>query len=168
MTSIESGFRNALAKFSSGLTPKEVEEFRFTTLEDVHKVVVTIQHQQARRKEMMNLTRIQSFVEAMKNFGEVIEVFLNLSEFVPFIWGPIKFLLQVSAFLLPCTHTDSIPWLGMALNTAKASTNVQMPPRLPYSGMVISFHDSFKHETSYGFRSRESCFSCVGRLLGKD
>ena len=101
MASIESGFRNALAKFSSGLTPKEVEEFRFTTLEDVHRVVVTIQHQQARRKEMMNLTRIQSFLEAMKSFGEVIEVFLNLSEFIPFIWGPIKFLLQVSPLLLP-------------------------------------------------------------------
>ena len=103
MASIESGFRNALAKFSSGLTPKEIEEFRFTTLEDVHKVVVTIQHQQARRKEMMNLTRIQSFLEAMKSFGEVIEVFLNLSEFIPFIWGPIKFLLQVSALPLPRT-----------------------------------------------------------------
>ncbi|KAL8789346.1 MAG: hypothetical protein Q9195_006873 [Heterodermia aff. obscurata] len=97
MTSIESGFRSALAKFSSSLTPREVEEFRFTTLEDVQKVVVTIQHQQARRKEMMNLTRIQSFLEAMKSFGEVIEVFLNLSEFIPFIWGPIKFLLQVAS-----------------------------------------------------------------------
>ena len=100
MASIESGFRNALAKFSSGLTPKEVDEFRFTTLEDVHTVVVTIQHQQAHCKKMMNLTRIQSFLEAMKSFGEVIEVFLNLSEFIPFIWGPIKFLLQVSALLL--------------------------------------------------------------------
>ena len=100
MTSIETGFRIALAKFSSGLSPKEVEDFHFTTLEDVQKVVVTIQHQQARRKEMMNLTRIQSFLEAMKSFGEVIEVFLNLSEFIPFIWGPIKFLLQVSTLLL--------------------------------------------------------------------
>lgn len=103
MTSIESGFRNALAKFCSGVTPKEVEDFQFTTLEDVYQVVVTIQHQQARRKEMMNLTRIQSFLEAMKSFGEVIEVFLNLSEFIPFIWGPIKFLLKVSALSLPHT-----------------------------------------------------------------
>ena len=102
--SIETGFRDALARFSSGLTAKEFEEFRFTTLDDVHKVVVTIQHQQARRKEMMNLTRIQSFLEAMKSFGEVIEVFLNLSDFIPFIWGPIKFLLQVSASLLPRTN----------------------------------------------------------------
>ena len=155
MMSIESGFRDALAKFSSDLTPKEVEEFRFTTLEDVHKVVVTIQHQQARRKEMMNLTRIQSFVEAMKNFGEVIEVFLNLSEFVPFIWGPIKFLLQVSAFLLPCTHTDGIPWLGMALNTAKASR------------MFKCFHDYPTVEWSSAFMIHSNMKLHTGSEVGK-
>ena len=137
MASIESGFRHALAKFSSGLTPKEIEEFRFTTLEEVHKVVVTIQHQQARRKEMMNLTRIQSFLEAMKSFGEVIEVFLNLSEFIPFIWGPIKFILQVSVLPLPRTWIAShgLAWLS-----------VQMLSRLPDRGTILSFHILFKYE----------------------
>lgn len=95
MSSIEIGFRRALASFSSDLTPEQREDFRFTTLEDVHKAVVTIQAQQAKRKEMMNMPRVQSFLEAMYHFGKVIEVFLNSSEFLPFIWGPIKFLLQV-------------------------------------------------------------------------
>ena len=95
MALLEAGFRNALGSFTSGLSPAQIEDFRFTTLEDVYKVVVTIQAEQARRKEMMNLTRIQSFLEAMNHFGQDVEVFMNSSEFLPFIWGPITFLLQV-------------------------------------------------------------------------
>ena len=154
MMSIESGFRNALAKFSSGLSPKEVEEFRFTTLDDVHKVVVTIQHQQARRKEMMNLTRIQSFVEAMKNFGEVIEVFLNLSEFVPFIWGPIKFLLQVSALLLSPIWilSHGLVWLSI-------------PPR--HQQMSKCFHDYPALEWPSAFMIHSNMKAHTGSEVGK-
>lgn len=96
MSSIEIGFRTALASFSSHLTPEQKQDFQFTTLDDVHKAILTIQAQQAKRNEMMNMPRIQSFLEAMDNFGKVIEVFMNSSEFLPFIWGPIKFLLQVA------------------------------------------------------------------------
>lgn len=95
MSSIENGFRTALASFSSHLTPEQKQDFQFTTLDDVHKAVLTIQAQQAKRNEMMNMPRIQSFLEAMDSFGKVVEVFLNSSEFLPFIWGPIKLLLQV-------------------------------------------------------------------------
>jgi hypothetical protein len=89
------GFQSALAKFSSRLTREEAENFRFTTLNDVNQVIVNIQEEQARRKGMRNLTRVLRFVEAMDQFGKVVEVFLNSSSLLPFIWGPIKFLLQV-------------------------------------------------------------------------
>lgn len=36
------------------------------------------------------------FLEGMETHGRVIDVFLNASPTVAFIWGPIKFLLQVS------------------------------------------------------------------------
>ena len=96
MSSIEIGFRTALANFSSHLTLEQRQDFQFTTLDDVQKAILTIQAQQAKRNEMMNMPRIQSFLEAMESFGKVVEVFMNSSEFLPFIWGPIKFLLQVN------------------------------------------------------------------------
>ena len=77
MASIESGFRNALTKFKSTLTPTMADDFGFTTLEDVYRAVLTIQEQQAKKKEMMNVTRIRSFLEAMDSFGKVIEVFFK-------------------------------------------------------------------------------------------
>jgi hypothetical protein len=93
------GFQRVLAKFSSRLTREEEEDFRFTTLDDVHQAIVDIQARQASRKSMRNLTRVLAFVEAMDQFGKVAEVFLNASNLLAFVWGPLKFLLQVSAYI---------------------------------------------------------------------
>lgn len=95
MASSRDCFQEILSKFKKRLTQNELDDFQFTTLEDVRLEMARIQVEQASRKEMMHMPRIQSFLEAMDQFGKVIEVFLNCSEFVAFVWGPMKFLLQV-------------------------------------------------------------------------
>jgi hypothetical protein len=95
MGSPKDTFQTALENFKKRLTPKEQEDFKFGTLEDVRKEVARIQNEQESLKEMMNMSRIQSFLEAMNQFSQVIEVFLNTSEFVAFVWGPMKSLLQI-------------------------------------------------------------------------
>ena len=92
---VDTGFQRVLARFSSRLTREEEAEFRFTTLDEVHQAIVNIQARQASRKGMRNLTRVLAFVEAMDQFGKVVEVFLNVSNILAFVWGPLKFLLQV-------------------------------------------------------------------------
>ncbi|KAI4607899.1 hypothetical protein J4E83_009443 [Alternaria metachromatica] len=42
--------------------------------------------------EAMNLARVKSCLEAMHQFGQVIEIFLNVSDAVAFVWGPMKFI----------------------------------------------------------------------------
>jgi hypothetical protein len=54
-----------------------------------------IQQEQDGRKKMMNMCRIQVCLETMQQFGKVVEVFLNVSDALAFIWGPMKFVLQV-------------------------------------------------------------------------
>ena len=95
MHSLEDSFQSALSSFKKRLTQKELDEFSISTLEDVRQTIARIQSEQGSQKAMMNLTRIQSFLEAMDQFGKVVEVFLNVSEFVAFVWGPVKFILQV-------------------------------------------------------------------------
>jgi hypothetical protein len=85
----------ALSKFRARLTVKEQADFQSTTLKDVRETIAQIQIDQDNRKAMRDMARIQSFLEAMEQLTGVIEVFLNVSNFVAFIWGPIKFLLQV-------------------------------------------------------------------------
>lgn len=95
MGSSEDIFLATLASFKKRLTPKEQDDFQFATLGEVRAVIASIQTEQEALKAMMNMTRIQSFLEGMEQFGKVIEVFLNASNFVAFIWGPVKFLLLV-------------------------------------------------------------------------
>ncbi len=95
MASINDQFKQAVASFSARLTKEEITNFQFTSMDDVLLAVENIQTVQGRRGDMMNLTRIKRFLEAMSQYGQVIEVFLNASQMLCFIWGPMKFCLQV-------------------------------------------------------------------------
>lgn len=86
MATPDVAFRNVLSRFKSGLTQDEVDDFRFSKIEDIHNVIRDLQAEQGRKKKMMNFSRIQSFLEAMEQYGRVIEVFLNTTEFLAFVW----------------------------------------------------------------------------------
>ncbi|KAJ0425196.1 hypothetical protein BJY00DRAFT_308523 [Aspergillus carlsbadensis] len=90
-------FQNALDKFASSLTKKQKLEFAVTKYEDVEDAIERIQQQYGEKKELQNMYRIQSFLEAMNEYGKVVEVFLNCTPFVAYIWGPVKFVLQVAS-----------------------------------------------------------------------
>ena len=92
---LENSFEATLLDFKKRLTSKEQNDFQFTTLDGVKREIARIQKEQDDLKTMMNMSRIQSFLEGMNELGKVIEVFLNASNFVAFVWGPVKFLLQV-------------------------------------------------------------------------
>lgn len=66
MSSPEAGFLVVLNKFRTRLNKDEEAEFLFTSLDDVQAAIMRIQATQDARKEMMNFTRIQSFLEATK------------------------------------------------------------------------------------------------------
>jgi len=93
-------FQSTVASFRSRLTKAELDEFKFCSLEDVQKTIVDIQARQDKRRETRNLSRILGFLEAMTQFGTVVEVFLNTSEILAFVWGPLKFLLLVWCCLI--------------------------------------------------------------------
>lgn len=97
---LNSSFRRALTRFTASLTSEEEADFKFTTLTDVQEVLGKIQDEQGARKKMMNLHRIQIFLEGMEQFGEVIKVFLNTSPLVAFIWVRYEFLLLLLLNLL--------------------------------------------------------------------
>ena len=80
------GFQRALARFKDHLSPTEHEHFRFTSLKDVQETIARIQATQESERKMRNLARIKALLEAMEQYGKVIEVFLNVSDILAFIW----------------------------------------------------------------------------------
>ncbi|KAF2114940.1 C2H2 domain-containing protein [Lophiotrema nucula] len=86
-------FMAAYTKFRARLTGDQLQKFQDTTFDNLCHEIGRIQVEQENHKRMMNLSRIQSCLEALDQFGKVIEIFLNVSDAVAFVWGPIKFLL---------------------------------------------------------------------------
>jgi hypothetical protein len=95
MSALGDQFESILEAFKSKLNAKEREDFQFVTLNDVRETALQIQKDHENLRTMMNMSRLQSFLEAMKQFGEVLGVFANANTFVAFVWGPMKFILQV-------------------------------------------------------------------------
>jgi hypothetical protein len=80
------GFRQALARFSTSLTAEEESDFKLSSLNDVYETIQDIQERHGSARQLRNLTRIQGFLEGMDQFGKVVEVFLNTSEVLAFVW----------------------------------------------------------------------------------
>jgi hypothetical protein len=94
---VGTSFQAALTRFQNRLTGKDLMEFKATTYDKLCHEIALLQQEQESLKSMMNLSRLQSFIEAMDQFGKVIEIFLNVSDVVAFVWGPVKLLLLVCA-----------------------------------------------------------------------
>jgi transposase len=103
-------FTKALYAFRRRLSAEELDKFKNTTYEELVEELVLLQKKQEKNKEMVNLARIQAFLEGMQQLGKTIEVFLNINEVVCFVWGPVKFLLLVrptSTYLIVLTGCNS-------------------------------------------------------------
>jgi hypothetical protein len=96
MSTARGSFEVILADFKKNLTPGELQDFQFVTRNDVRETALRIQKDQENLKTMMNMARLESFLEAINQFGKVIKVFRNANIFVAFLWGPLKFVLQVN------------------------------------------------------------------------
>ena len=95
MSAVEKIFEEAASDFAQRLSQKELDTFNRTTYAHVKQEILKIQHDGETFKNMRNLNRLRSFLEAMEQYSKVIEVFLNVNQFVGLVWGPLKFLLQV-------------------------------------------------------------------------
>ncbi|TRX94186.1 hypothetical protein FHL15_004954 [Xylaria flabelliformis] len=90
-------FQKALQRFKKTLPPNLVDEFSVCSLDDVRDTCRDIQDAHGRNGTLRHMRRLEPFIEAMEQFGKVIEMFGNVNEI-----GPIKFLLGVTR-----THINS-------------------------------------------------------------
>jgi hypothetical protein len=66
--------RKALEAFCRRLSVEEQARFANTTYAHLRNDMIQLQREQERRKEMMNLSRIQGFLEAMQQLSKTIEI----------------------------------------------------------------------------------------------
>src|SRR2546429_8293784 len=79
-------FSLALEKFKADLSDKEKVDFQFTTLYDLHVAIEKIQKKQASERRLKGMNRLERFLEAMTQYDKVIQVFVNSSRILAFVW----------------------------------------------------------------------------------
>lgn len=81
-------FATAQSNFirDAALSKDERDSFESTSLQDLRQEITQIQEKQAQRRSMRYLRRLDPFLIAMEKYGKIIEIFLNTSDVVAFIW----------------------------------------------------------------------------------
>ncbi|KAI0376807.1 hypothetical protein F5Y04DRAFT_273551 [Hypomontagnella monticulosa] len=99
--SVEREFNQALENFkaSAELSEEELQSFQFTKIEDVQASMMTLQRQQSKSKRLRYMRRLEPFFNTMVEYGKVIEVFVNTSEMLAFIWVASTFSEAFSSLL---------------------------------------------------------------------
>ncbi|KIW70328.1 hypothetical protein, variant [Phialophora macrospora] len=122
-----------LAKYKSRLTKDEEKEFENTKLIDVKRQILQIQDQQGKEKKMINLTRMDRFLNALDEWGIVVSSFADSSVFVAFIWGLVKALLQ---------RANTFSEAFEALLDAYEKIGQHLPSLEPYRGLFAENMDT--------------------------
>lgn len=81
-----SAFETALRQFQSELKKKDRDKFKDVTMRNLLDEIENIQKKHHSQRRGKNLARLKPFIEAMNQFGKVVEVFANTSEMVAFVW----------------------------------------------------------------------------------
>ncbi|EGX49175.1 hypothetical protein AOL_s00078g559 [Orbilia oligospora ATCC 24927] len=90
-----SPFDEALQKFQSRLSAEQKQQFGSTSRKDVEILAVKLQEEQKSRKSHRALGLLRPFIDGLSGYAKIIEVFAQTSEILCFVWGPLKFLLQI-------------------------------------------------------------------------
>lgn len=76
--------REAFGRLKDSISSEDAQDFQSTTLQDVRSAVHKIEQQQAQRRSLRNMGRIEPFLKFMDNYSRVIEVFCQ--GFSPMAW----------------------------------------------------------------------------------
>ena len=110
----ETVFERELKSFKAHLTQSEQNNFAGTTIKDLHLTIAGIQKTQLSDRTNKNVKRLRTFLEAVESLTKVLDIFVNVNDFVAFVWGPVKFLLlvglpKICCFAIVCAGTDVRP-----------------------------------------------------------
>lgn len=114
--SLDEEFRQLADDFQkrAKLTPQQLNAFKLTKVEDIRRVLVDVQKKHEKDRALIWLKRIDPFINTFLEFGNIVEVFLNTSEFLAFVW--------VCAQNFPATSRVNSSSLMLGTGTSQMAT----------------------------------------------
>ncbi|KAL8722712.1 MAG: hypothetical protein Q9181_007432, partial [Wetmoreana brouardii] len=89
-------FDIAFERLRETVSKDDARAFASSKMEDVWAAAKDIERQLERRRSLRGFRRIQPFLTGVEQYSRVIEVACNQTPYLPFIWAPIKLLLQIA------------------------------------------------------------------------
>ncbi|KAJ5826601.1 NACHT nucleoside triphosphatase [Penicillium robsamsonii] len=96
---LSGAFQNAKQEFLASLKDPSLFDsvLNVTSMQDVYKFTTQLQEKQSKSNGLRNLGKIKPYLDRLKEYARVIEVFVSAKpEILALIWGPIKLLLQMT------------------------------------------------------------------------
>ncbi|KAI9727860.1 MAG: hypothetical protein M1834_007906 [Cirrosporium novae-zelandiae] len=90
-------FQEVFERLSKAVTNDDAQNFQSTTLNDVWEAARAIERQLAERQSLRNMRRIEPLLASLEQYPKVIEVVCNGTPYMPWIWAPIKLMLQLAS-----------------------------------------------------------------------
>ncbi|KAF4340767.1 heterokaryon incompatibility protein het-E-1 [Fusarium beomiforme] len=102
-STLQTSFERSLDRFRRELSDDQQKQMHGVDQQALIDTIQDIQGKLGRENDLCKLTRIQRFLRAMEHIEKLVNIFLNASDFVAFIWGPIKLALMIAT-----TWTDAV------------------------------------------------------------
>ncbi|KAF4546252.1 uncharacterized protein LTHEOB_4249 [Lasiodiplodia theobromae] len=138
----------AFERFQSTVTPEHARNFNNTTLKDVRDAARQIEAELAARQSLKNMKRLYSFFQGIECYSKSIEVLCNGTPYLPWVWAPVKLMLQLSMDYVDALDklidayrkiADSLPSLDRLSSALKDNHDFQAVLADLY-GDILEFH----------------------------
>ena len=99
-------FQDFLNTFKSEaeIPKQDLQKYKNTTLDDVKVTLSEIQQRQLSSGQQRWMARLTPFLTGMEQYGKVIEVFLNTSEILAFVWVSCATRTRLSGMHMPWSN----------------------------------------------------------------
>ncbi|KAH8789515.1 hypothetical protein F5882DRAFT_354269 [Hyaloscypha sp. PMI_1271] len=159
MATAISDFERAVEAFkeNSALNEAELVDFQLTDLPSLQQAINAIQNQQAKNKRLMYMRRLKPFLDTMEDYGQILKAFLNTSNYIAFVWGPMKFILLTASNLSEALNSLLDAYQQIGEQIPQLSQYQDLFPSSPHMGtaLFMIFQDILEfHREALGFFKR--------------
>ncbi|KAL9096860.1 MAG: hypothetical protein Q9165_000824 [Trypethelium subeluteriae] len=126
---VQQAFENTAQDFKSNLKDDELykEILKSTSIDEVYNATDKLQAEQAKKGHLRHLSKIGPFLEGLRGYADVIEVFMQAKpDVLALIWGPVKLILQWTSVLKQSFDAvvDTIAEIGVLLPEFRESAKL--------------------------------------------
>jgi hypothetical protein len=133
------------------------EILKTTTIDQVYDFTDRLQEEQAKNGHLRHLAKIEPYLEGLREYAKVIEVFAQVSpDILCLIWGPIKLLLQWSSalkksfdeiILVTAAIGDILPQFKQMTRIFRSNESLKQLLVLFFKDILDFYHISFEFFT---------------------